>query len=168
MENKITTPAEHLDKLRAAMRAWTSGVTVVTAAYQGEWHGMTVSSFTSISLDPPLIVISLQTVTRTHDMVVNAGTFGVTILAASQQELSERFANRQSSVGERQDGLETETLVTGAPFIKGGLAYLDCRVTQSIPSGMNTLFIAEVVAVRGDDHDAPLVYHDRTYYRLRE
>jgi flavin reductase (DIM6/NTAB) family NADH-FMN oxidoreductase RutF len=168
MENKITTVAERADQLKAAMRAWTSGVTVVTAAYEGERHGMTVSSFTSISLDPPLIVISLQTVSRTHDMVVNARAFGVTILAAGQQELSERFANRQASMGERLDGLETETLVTGAPFIKGGLAYLDCQVTQSIPSGMNTLFIAEVVAVRGDDHDAPLVYHDRTYHRLRE
>ncbi len=150
------------------MRAWTSGVTVVTAAYNGEQHGMTVSSFTSISLDPPLIVISLQTVSQTHDMVVKAGAFGVTILAASQQELSERFSSRQASMSERLDGLDTETLVTGAPFIKGGLAYLDCRVTQSVQSGMNTLFIAEVVAVRGDDHDAPLVYHDRTYHRLEE
>lgn len=150
------------------MRAWTSGVTIVTAAYQGERHGMTVSSFTSISLDPPLIVISLQTVSRTHDMVARAKAFGVTILAADQQELSERFAKQLVSMDDRLDGLATETLVTGAPFIQGGLAYLDCRVTQSISAGMNTLFIAEVVAVRGDDHDAPLVYHDRTYHRLRE
>ena len=168
METEIQTAAQRADQLRAAMRAWTSGVTVVTAVYEGEQHGMTVSSFTSISLDPPLIVISLQTVSRTHDMVVKAGAFGVTILAASQQALSERFANRQPSMGERLDGLETETLVTGAPFIKGGLAYMDCRVTQTIQSGMNTLFIAEVVAVRGDDHDSPLVYHDRTYHRLKE
>ncbi len=168
METEITTAAQRADQLRAAMRAWTSGVTVVTAVYGGEQHGMTVSSFTSISLDPPLIVISLQTVSRTHDMVVKAGAFGVTILAASQQLLSERFSSRQSSMSERLDGLDTETLVTGAPFIKGGLAYMDCRVTQSIQSGMNTLFIAEVVAVRGDDHDAPLVYHDRTYHRLEE
>jgi len=58
--------------------------------------------------------------------------------------------------------------VSGAPFIKGGLAYLDCRVTQSIPSGMNTLFIAEVVAARGYDHDRVLVYHDRRYRKLQE
>ncbi len=150
------------------MRAWTSGVTIVTAVYEGEQHGMTVSSFTSISLDPPLIVISLQTASRTHDVVAKAGAFGVTILAAGQQELSERFASHRATMDERLDGLETETLVTGAPLIKGGLAHLDCRVTQSIASGMNTLFLAEVVAVHGDDHDAPLVYHDRTYHRLKE
>lgn len=68
----------------------------------------------------------------------------------------------------RLDELEIETLVTGAPMIKGGLAYLDCEVRQSIPAGMNTLFIAEVVAVGGSDHDAPLVYHDRAYRRLKE
>jgi flavin reductase (DIM6/NTAB) family NADH-FMN oxidoreductase RutF len=129
---------------------------------------MTVSSFTSISIDPPVIVISLQTASRTHDIVAKAGAFGVTILAAGQQVLSEQFASHQAAMSERLDGLEVETLVTGAPLIKGGLAYLDCRVTQSIPSGANTLFIAEVLAVRGDDHDAPLVYHDRTYHRLKD
>lgn len=168
METDNSEAAQRADQLRAAMRAWTSGVTIVTAVYEGERHGMTVSSFTSISLDPPLIVISLQTASRTHDVVVKAEAFGVTILAVDQQEISERFANRQSTMGERMDGLDTETLVTGAPLIKGGLAYLDCRVRQSIRAGMNTVFIAEVVAVRGDDHDAPLVYHDRTYHRLKE
>ena len=168
METEVTTAAQGAGSSPGSHAGLDLGCHVVTAVYNGEQHGMTVSSFTSISLDPPLIVISLQTVSRTHDMVVKAGAFGVTILAASQQELSERFSSRQFSMNERLDGLDTETLVTGAPFIKGGLAYMDCRVTQSIQSGMNTLFIAEVVAVRGDDHDAPLVYHDRTYHRLEE
>ncbi len=156
------------EQLRTAMRAWTSGVAIVTATYDGEQHGMTVSSFTSISLEPPLIVISLQTSSRTHEMVSRAKAFGVTILAASQEELSERFANRPPGRNHKLDGLATVTLVTGAPLIEGGLAWLDCRVKQAVPVGMNTLFIGEVVAVRGDDHDAPLVYHDRTYRQLDE
>jgi flavin reductase (DIM6/NTAB) family NADH-FMN oxidoreductase RutF len=150
------------------MRAWTSGVTILTAVHGGERHGMTVNSFTSISVDPPMIAISLQTASRTHDVVAKAGAFGVTILAASQRGLSERFADRQTTMEERLQGVELETLVTGAPFLKGGLAYMDCRVTQSIPCGSNTLFIAEVVAVRADDHGSPLVYHDRKYHRLKE
>ena len=155
------------EQLRAAMRVWTSGVTIVTAAVDGEQHGMTVSSFTSISVDPPLIVISLQTISRTHELVGRAQAFGVTILASDQQGLSERFASVSLSMGDRLAGLQTETLVSGAPFIKGGLAYLDCRVTHTIPAGMNTLFIAEVVAVRADDHQSPLVYHDRNYRGLK-
>jgi len=150
------------------MRAWTSGVALVTAMYDGERHGMTVSSFTSISLDPPMIIVSLQTASRTHDVVARAQAFGVTILAAGQQDLAERFANRQATMQERLDGLQIESLETGAPLIRGALAYLDCRVRQSIPVGMNTVFLAEVVAVRADDHDEPLVYHDRTYRRLEK
>lgn len=161
------------EQLRAAMRAWSSGVTVVTAVYEGEEHGMTVSSFASISLDPPLVIISLNAESHTQRLVSRAGAFAVTILSASQQVLSERFAGRLSEAGSRLDGLETETLLTGAPFLKGGLAYLDCRVTQSIPSGMNTLFIAEVVAARvftarGYDHNRALIYHDRKYHKLEE
>jgi flavin reductase (DIM6/NTAB) family NADH-FMN oxidoreductase RutF len=168
MSSEITTTEQRAEQLRSAMRAWTSGVTVVTAVWQGERHGMTVSSFTSISIEPPQIVVSLQTASRTHDAVVGAGAFGVTILAAGQQHISERFADHGVSMDDRLEGLETETMETGAPLIKGGLAYLDCRVVHSIPAGNNTLFIAQVVAVRGDDHDAPLVYHDRRYHRLAD
>jgi flavin reductase (DIM6/NTAB) family NADH-FMN oxidoreductase RutF len=168
METPATTSEEGAQQLRSAMRAWTTGVAIVTAAHGGRQHGMTVSSFTSISLDPPLIVISLSTGSHTHDLVRAAGAFGVTILAAGQLLLSERFAGKRAGDGDRMSGIQTETLLTGAPFIVGGLAFLDCKVTQTIPAGMNTLFIAQVVAVRGDDHDSPLVYHDRAYHRLAE
>lgn len=162
------------DKLRQVMRAWTSGVTVVTAAHGGERHGMTVSSFTSASLDPPLIVISLQTDGRTHRLVQAAGAFAVSILGADQQELSDLFAGRApdvsvepgASLPDRLAGLEIETLVTGAPALKAGLARMDCRVVQAIPAGMNTVFLAEVVAVSGEADGQPLVYHDRGYWKL--
>ena len=154
------------EQLRLSMRAWVSGVTVVTASHAGERHGMTVSSFTSVALEPPLIIISLQTASRTHQLVSQANVFAVTILAEDQRELSERFAGRLGDAEDRLAGLETETLVTGAPFLKGGLAYLDCRVMQSIPLGTNTLFLAEVVAARGNGTGQPLVYHDRQYHKL--
>jgi flavin reductase len=168
MEMTNVPPGGRAEGLRSAMRAWTTGVAIVTAAYGGQQHGMTVSSFASISLDPPLIAISLQTASHTYALVSRAQAFGVTILAANQQELSERFAGRWGNDSERLDGVQTETLATGAPFIRGGLAFLDCRVMQALPAGMNTLFVAEVVAVREDDHDSPLVYHDRGYRQLRD
>jgi flavin reductase (DIM6/NTAB) family NADH-FMN oxidoreductase RutF len=154
------------EQLRYAMRAWTSGVTIVTASHAGEQHGMTVSSFTSVALEPPLIIISLQTATRTQTLVAQSNAFGVTILAEDQQEVSDRFAGRGTDAEDRLANLDTETLVTGAPFIKGGLAYLDCRVTQSITMGSNTLFLAEVIAARGNGAGRPLIYHDRKYHKL--
>lgn len=154
------------EQLRQAMRAWTSGVTIVTASHGGERHGMTVSSFTSVALEPPLIIISLQTVSRTHNLINQANAFAVTILAAGQQDISDRFAGRLEDTADRFTGIETETLVTGAPFIKGGLAYLDCRVAQAIAVGTNTLFLAEVVAARGNGRGKALAYHDRKYQKL--
>jgi len=154
------------EKLRRVMRAWTSGVTVVTAAHGNERRGMTVSSFTSVSLDPPLIVISLQSDSRTHNLVKQAGAFAVTILSADQQAISELFAGRSPESIDRMEGLDLETLVTGAPALKAGLARMDCRVVQAIPIGRNTLFLAEVVALSGAGDGQPLVYHDQGYWNL--
>lgn len=151
------------EQLRRSMRAWSSGVTIVTAAYGGERHGMTVSSFTSVSLRPPLIIISLQTDSRTHRLVRTSGAFAVNILGASQRELSELFAGRGETKEDRFTALNSETLLTGSPVFPEALASLDCRVTQEIPVGMNTLFLAEVVSARGDGEGQPLVYHNRQY-----
>ena len=148
------------------MRAWTSGVTIVAAAHNGQRHGMTVSSFTSVSLDPPLVIISLQDSSRTRDLVYHAQAFSVTVLSGRQQQVSELFAGRTVDSQDRMQDVETETLLTGAPFIKGGLAYIDCRVRQSVDVGPNTLFIGEVVAARAGGEGGPLVYHDRMYRRL--
>ncbi|HEY2979551.1 MAG TPA: flavin reductase family protein [Anaerolineales bacterium] len=159
----MTLDAEHLRRL---MRAWTSGVTIVSAAHGADRHGMTVSSFTSVSLEPPLVVISLHSEGRTHQLVQASGAFAVTILSAEQQHISELFAGRTEEVPDRFAGLEVETLLTGSPALKAGLARLDCRVVQSFPVGMNTLYLAEVVAIAGDEDGLPLVYHNRGYWKL--
>lgn len=154
------------EALRSAMRAWSAGVTVVTAAYNGEMHGMTVNSFTSISLSPPLLIVSLQNDTRTHALVMKSRAFGVTILASDQKEISDLFAGRMPEVENRMSAVQTETLVTGSPLITGGLAWLDCRVLQTYDAGKTTLFIAEAVAARGTGSGDPLIYHNREYWKL--
>jgi flavin reductase (DIM6/NTAB) family NADH-FMN oxidoreductase RutF len=154
------------EKLRHAMRAWTTGVAIVTAMYEGQQYGMTVNSFTSISLEPPLISVALKQLTRTHDLVVKSGMFSVTILTAEQKELSDRFAGKMAGILDRFAGLQTETISLDAPVFKDGMAYLDCRVVNSIPVGENTLFIAEVVDARGEGTGEPLVYHNREYWKL--
>lgn len=155
------------EQLRMAMRAWTTGITIVTAVHDGDRHGMTVSSFTSISLEPAMITISLQGPSRTCDLVTRSGAFGLTILSAEQQELSDLFAGRRAEGVDRFAGLEIETLVTGSPLIKGGLAWLDCRVAYRYDAGMNALFIGEVVAARGSGAGTPLIYHNRGYWHLK-
>ncbi len=156
-------PAENL---RHAMRQWTTGVTVVTSRSGDRRHGMTVNSFTSLSLDPPLVSVTLALGTRTQRLVEQSGIFGVTILHEGQVEISDRFAGRIPEGTDRFDGLETFELVTGAPLIQGGLAYLDCRVVHSYAMPSSKLYIGEVQAVQTAGGDSPLIYHNRLYHRL--
>ncbi len=156
------------EALRLAMRSWAAGVTVVTAIHEGHKHGMTVNSFTSVSLDPAVITISLQTTTRTREYVSSSGVFGLTMLSVEQTRISDLFAGRMPEIEDRFADLQTETMVSGAPLIVGGLAWLDCRVLQSFDAGMNTLFIAEVLAARGTGEGQPLIYHNRRYGKLVE
>jgi flavin reductase (DIM6/NTAB) family NADH-FMN oxidoreductase RutF len=155
------------EALRGAMRLWVTGVIIVSTKLNGYCHGMTVSSFTSISLEPPLVMVSLEHSTRTHDMVAQTGFFGVTILSEGQQAISERFAGRSTDSQDRFTGLETFTMETGAPFVAGGLAFMDSQVTSRIEAGSHTLFIARVVATRFiTDHENPIVYFNRSYHHL--
>jgi flavin reductase (DIM6/NTAB) family NADH-FMN oxidoreductase RutF len=156
------------EQLRAAMRTWTTGVTVVTATYNGVTHGMTVNSFTSISLEPALIAVSLGRASRTRELVARAGAFGLTILSTEQQAISDLFAGRTNNPGDRFANIKTKTLITGAPLIEGGLAWMDCRVVHTYDGGMNMLFIGEVVSVRSEGKGAPLIYHDRNYWKLSQ
>lgn len=154
------------EQLRHAMRAWTTGVAVVTAQHDGQRYGMTVNSFTSISLEPALVSVALRKLTHTHDLVTRSNEFSVTILSSEQKELSDRFAGRMPHIQDRFDGVQVETLSIQAPLIKGGMAYFNCRVLNSIAVGENTLFVAEVLAARGEGQGDPLVYHNRVYWHL--
>lgn len=98
------------ENLRAAMRAWSAGVTVVTAVHEGSRHGMTVNSFTSISLDPAMVTISLQQSTRTHELVTKSRAFGLTMLSSGQIKISDLFAGRVSDVEDRFADLKTRLL----------------------------------------------------------
>lgn len=154
------------ETLRRAMRAWTTGVAVITAAHEGQRYGMTVNSFNSISLEPPLISVTLKQLTHTHELVEKSGEFALTILSAEQGHLSDRFAGKTPDVTDRFEGVETETLLIDAPLIKGGVAYFNCRVINSFPVGENTLFVAEVIAAQGEGEGDPLVYHNRVFWRI--
>jgi len=156
------------EQLRHAMRAWTTGVAIVTAQHNEHRYGMTVNSFTSISLDPPLISVALKQLTHTHELVEKSGEFAITLLASHQKELSDRFAGRFPEIHDRFDGVAIETLLIDAPLIKEGIASFNCRVMKTIPVGENTLFVAEVIAARGEGDGSPLVYHNRVYWKLND
>jgi len=162
----MAEPRVDPEELRLAMRQWATGVTVVSVENGDARHGMTVSSFTSVSLTPPLVLVSLERVSRTCGLVEKAGCFAVTILSQDQRDLSDRIAGRIADDQDRFDGVETFTLVSGAPLIAGGLAHFDCQVVATYPAGTHTVFIAEVMAVRQNPGEPPLMYYDRDYREI--
>ncbi len=155
--------------LRRAMRRWVTGVAIVTSQNAGVAHGMTVNSFGSISLDPPLVTVTMNQDTRTSHLVMQSGVFAVTVLGAAQQLLAERFAGRVDPEVDRMVGVETFTLETGSPLIAGGMAFVDCRVVHRYPMRLSTLFIGEVLAAQAvppGEGAVPLVYYNRTFSSL--
>ncbi len=156
------------EEFRQSMRHWTTGISIFAAQHDGTMHGMTVSSFTSVSLEPPQVLASIQKGTRTYELADQSGAFSITILSADQQAISERFAGRLGDDQDRFEGLDVDRLVSGAPFIRGGLAYLDCQISQRIDLGSHVIFIGVVQAVQGFDHLNPLLYYNRAYRMLQE
>ena len=146
------------ESFRRAMRAWTTGVAVLTGAHEGEAYGMTINSFTSLSLDPPLVTVVVKNNTRVFELATKSRAFSVTILSAEQQELAGNFAGKLHGA-QRMEGL--------ASLLEGGLAWLDCRVIHTYAAGVNTLIVAEVVETRVRSTENPLAYHNREYHQLR-
>jgi flavin reductase (DIM6/NTAB) family NADH-FMN oxidoreductase RutF len=127
---------------------------------------MTVSSFTSLSLDPPLIMVSLEQGTRTHQMARQVGRFAVVMLRADQQDLAERFSGGVGDSDPRFDGVPHRPSPGGAPIPDTRLAYLDCQVVDSLSAGTHTIFVGRVTGGEAADSGAPLIYYNRDYRRL--
>jgi flavin reductase (DIM6/NTAB) family NADH-FMN oxidoreductase RutF len=156
------------EQLRQAMRRWATGVSVVCSQFGEVRHGMTVNSFTSVSLDPPHVTVTMINWTRTYRLTMQSGVFSVTILSDRQQAIADRFAGRTRDNEDRFAGLDTFLMVTGAPLLVGGLAHIDCRVVHTFPLKSSTLIVGEVLAAQFAAETNPLVYFNRTFRGLAE
>ena len=164
------------EMLRAVMRHWPTGVTIVTTREGEAMHGMTVNSFTSVSLEPALVLVCIEQNVRTHAMMLRSGIFAISILRVGQEWISNRFAGRDTENEDRFEGLAVQTAMTGAPILTENMGYLDCVINAHYPAGNHTIFVAEVVAAHPGpldpsappEHDgaAPLLYFNRDYHRL--
>lgn len=155
------------DELRQVMRQWTTGVAIISTEYQGNYHGMTVNSFTSVSVEPPIVIVSLANLTRTCELVKKSQILGITILSSAQRDISDRFAGKIAENENRFEGLNTFFLESLCPLILGGIAWMDCAIINKVSLENSTLFIAEVLVAKIGSGD-PLLHHNHDYYRLGE
>jgi len=157
------------ENFKETMRSWATGVAIVTGHYEGQSHGMTANSFNSIALSPPTVMVALRHNTRTESLVRRSGHFAISIMESSQVHLARRFAGQVESEKPRFEGVDTFTLVTGAPLITAGLAHLDCKTVNVLEFGGSSVFIGEVLAAQKDAHgNQPLLYFNRQWRKLAE
>ncbi len=162
VESPVTVAA-----FREALGAFASGVTVVTTTWRQVSHGMTVSAFCSLSLDPPLVLVCLAGSSRGRELIVHSGVFSVNVLAADQAHLSALFARRDRPRGrDAFDGLDVRAGSTGCPVLTGAVAHVDCLVRDLHDGGDHTIVVGSVVSAGSRRQAAPLLYHRSGYHRL--
>lgn len=143
-------------KFRTVMGHFSTGVTVVASRKpDGEPVGLTVNAFTSVSLEPPTVLVSLHKDADGHDPILEAGHFGVSILTAEQHELAYRFS--EGDPDSRFKALDVEEGSLGSPLIVGALAWLECRIVEVLPGGDHAIVLGEVLDCGGREGD-PLLF----------
>lgn len=140
---------------RRACSLFATGVTVVTTAQDGLRLGLTVNSFASLSLDPPLVLWSLREASTAKPVFAQAGHFCINVLAHDQAELANRFAGRVE--GDPFAGLSVEGAAEEPPRLSGALAHIDCQTAEILPQGDHSIFIGRVRGISHRD-GAPLLY----------
>jgi flavin reductase (DIM6/NTAB) family NADH-FMN oxidoreductase RutF len=158
------------DAYRHALGRFATGIAVITTRYDGRDHAMTVNSFSSVSLDPPLVLFSCEKIARFHEAVTASGTWAASVLAASQLDASRWFALRgrpfedQFAAFATREALEVEALV-----LEGCIAAVECRTVGAYEGGDHTVIVGEVVAVSVREPEVePLLYYGGRYRTLAE
>jgi flavin reductase (DIM6/NTAB) family NADH-FMN oxidoreductase RutF len=151
------------DEFRAAMSRFASGVSVVTTKKDdGKLEGITVSAFSSLSLDPPLVLICIGKNASIHNSLSEGRYFAVNILAEDQELFSRRFSSRDE---DRFAGVGYKEGPTGSPLLDGALCHIECRVVHTYPGGDHTIVVGEIETTN-DAEGKPLVYFRGGYARL--
>jgi len=158
------SPAINEREFRDTLGRFATGVTVVTAlADDGRPIGVTISSFNSVSLDPPLVLWSLSLNSPNLEAFRNAAHYSVNILAADQQELSNRFASRRN---DRFTDIPTRPGLSGIPLIESCCAWFECSNEAHYPGGDHLIFVGRVERFAKGEAEAPLIFHNARYRLL--
>ncbi|QBR91029.1 flavin reductase family protein [Nocardioides euryhalodurans] len=148
-------------RFRDVLGRFATGLTVVSATGEDGPVGMTVQGFLSLSLEPPLVLVSMARTSRAWPVIERAGTFCVTILAADQQWLAELMATRGAD--KFRDLAWTPSPATGSPLLPGGLGHVDCRVEAVHDGGDHLLVVGRVLDLSATGDGEALLYHRGRY-----
>ncbi|WP_237706613.1 flavin reductase family protein [Kribbella flavida] len=152
------------------MGRFASGITIMSTSQAGVAHAMTANAFTSVSLDPPLVLVCVDKGVRMHDAVLECGYWAVSVLAAGDRAIADRFARSGRHLYSQFDGVPTVAgPKTGCPVIAGALSWLECRTWATYDGGDHTIVVGEVLSLGTGETDDPaaLIYYTGQYRELR-
>jgi len=152
------------EDLRSLMRFVPHNVGVLAVDHEGNRMGVTISSLVSLSLDPPLIGVSVGKQASLYELVRNAGAFSISLLGDGQEELAQRFAAGRPPLV-HWDGVDVRE-GKYAPLIEGALGWIEARTRAEHDAGDHTFFVADVEAVERGPAPSALMYRDRSYHSL--
>lgn len=153
------------DLFRHVLSHFAAGVTVVTTV-DGEHnpHGLTATAFTSVSLDPPLVLVCIDKKADTHPHFEPAGVFAVNFLARDQQEISQRFAKHG---GDKFTGIGWRRGILGAPLLDGTIGHVECRIHEAYAGGDHTILVGEIEGAHAPGGE-PLLHFCHAYRRVAD
>lgn len=154
----MTAPAAH--RLREALGSFVTGITVVTTRNGGEPHGLTANSFSSVSLEPPLVLFSLSRAADCFDAFEQAEAFAVNVLCSDQEDVSSRFATKDV---DKWTGVDWRPGHGGCPLLEGAVAAFECRVAARHEGGDHVIYVGEVVRFDHRPDAAPLAFFRGRY-----
>jgi flavin reductase (DIM6/NTAB) family NADH-FMN oxidoreductase RutF len=135
------------DELREALSRHAAAVSVIAAADGGVYRGLTATSLVTVALDPPTLLVSLDALTTTAEMIENSRAFTVSLLAREQEFLAERFAGTAPPVLDRWDKIPHTLTSGGRPVLRGALAWFDCALEDRFEVADHLLFLGRVLEV---------------------
>ncbi|ALA68050.1 flavin reductase family protein [Corynebacterium lactis] len=149
--------------IRGAMSEFTTGVTIVATEHEGEKVGFACQSFSSLSLDPPMILFTVMKSSRSWPHIEKTGTFAVNVLAEDQEDISAEFGRRN---GKKFDSGQWSRSELGNPLLHGSSVWIDCTVADVHEGGDHWIVTANIVAIGQRDEVKPLIYHRGSYARV--
>lgn len=155
---------------RQVLGRFATGVTVITTSHHGVKHGMTANAFSSVSLNPPLILVSVDKRAEMHGLLLEGEAFCVNILPENRREWSDWWAGKAPKGGDQFVDIPHSTKATGSPVLDGCVGYIDCKVWARYEGGDHTLFLGEVqeASVHDNPDVKPLLFFASKYRSLAD
>jgi flavin reductase len=168
-QSASASPGFTSEDFRGTLGAFATGVTIVTTRGEEHPYGMTANAFSSVSLDPPLVLVCVKAFSEGADLIRENGIFAVNILAAEQEPLSRYFASKDRPRGrDAFVDIAHKTAASGSPVLEGSVGYLDCSLHETHDAGDHVIVIGEVLALEYTHEVAPLLFHGGGYRYVKD